>query len=162
MTSEKKISVLFVCLGNICRSPAAAALLHHLAEASSTADELIIDSCGLGGWHTGALPDPRMRHAAQHRGITLASRAKQFRQDYFDSFDYILAADMLVLLGLHELTSSIEQKAKIHLYTSFGTRYKGEDIPDPYHGGDAGFERVLDMLEDCCEGLLVHLNLYKP
>lgn len=151
-------AVLFVCLGNICRSPAAEAILRHLAAQNPNFANLHIESCGLGDWHIGQLPDARMREAAKTRGLTLATRAQRFRPSFFERFDYILAADREILNDLYHHAQTPEQKAKIHLITAFSHTYKDEEIPDPYYGGDAGFELVLNMLEDSCEGLLEQIK----
>ena len=150
-------SVLFVCLGNICRSPAAEGILRHAAERNQCKD-LHVKSCGLGNWHLGHLPDGRMQDAAKRRGIVLSSRAQQFKQEFFDLFDYILVADHSVLHSLRQQATSIEHKAKIHLITAFSRAYPNEEVPDPYYNGDAAFDLVLDMLEDACEGFLDHIK----
>jgi protein-tyrosine phosphatase len=155
------ISVMFVCLGNICRSPAAEGILFHQAKSSSPPLELHVESSAIGGWHSGQLPDHRMRAAIQSRGIELVSRAQQIDVTDFDRFDYVLAADNEILMDLHSLTSRLEHKAKIFLITEFSGAYKGEEVPDPYFGGEAGFEYVLDMLEDSCAGLIEHLQKAK-
>lgn len=147
-------TVLFVCLGNICRSPAAEGVLRHLAQESNCDDKLYLESCGIGAWHIGALPDARMRAAAQVRGVILTSRAQQFQLAYLDAFDYILASDQKVLEYLFQHAQTIEQKAKLHLMTAFSDTYRDLDIPDPYYQGNGSFELVLDMLEDACRGLL--------
>ncbi len=154
-------SILFVCLGNICRSPAAEGILKHLARKDSFSEELSIESCGLGEWHIGQLPDERMRLASQSRGVVLTSRAQKFQPAFFERFDLILAADKLVLHDLHRHAQTPEHKAKIHLITHFSTCYQEEDIPDPYYQGDAGFEQVLDMIEDSCEGILTYIKTLK-
>lgn len=151
-------SILFVCLGNICRSPAAEATLRHLARKEPIGDTLSIESCGLGDWHIGQLPDLRMREASQNRGIVLSSRAQKFQSAFLERFDLILAADSRVLQDLHRHAKSPEHKAKIHLITHFSSCYPEEDIPDPYYQGEAGFEQVLDMIEDSCLGILEHLK----
>ena len=146
--------ILFVCLGNICRSPAAEGMLLHIALKQEKAQDLFVESCGLGDWHQGQLPDQRIRHAAEMRGITLSSRAKAFHPHFFERFDYILAADRAVMNELYTHAKSLEDKSKIHLITAFSSSYQGEDIPDPYYFDHAAFDLVLDMLEDCCEGIL--------
>lgn len=150
-------SVLFVCLGNICRSPAAEGFLRHLAVKNPQLN-LRISSCGLGSWHEGNLPDIRMQEASMRRGVILSSRAKQFYPEFFDNFDYIFAADNKVLEALYHLARESKDKAKVHLITAFSKTYRNQEIPDPYHGGEAGFEHVLDILEDSCEGLIEHLK----
>jgi len=146
-------SVLFVCLGNICRSPAAEGILKELAKDK----ELHVESCGMGDWHVGNLPDPRMREAAERRGLVLTSRAQEFKREFFDRFDYILAADREVLHGLYHYAEKPEHKARVHLMTAFSKSYRDQEVPDPYYGGDDGFEQVLDMLTDACEGLLENI-----
>jgi len=151
-------SVLFVCLGNICRSPAAEGILRHLHQHKAADKPLHIESCGLGDWHKGKLPDERMREAAKIRGIVLTSRAQKFQPDFFDRFDLILVADKKVLHELYAHASSSEHKAKIQMMTHFSSAYFDQEVPDPYYDGEAGFEHVLNMLEDSCEGLLEHLK----
>lgn len=151
-----KHSVLFVCLGNICRSPAAEGILRHLARKEGI--DIHVESCGLGDWHTGNLPDERMREASQNRGFTLSSRAQKIKPEFFDSFDFIFVADQKVLNELYKYAEKPEHKAKMHYMTHFSSAFKGEEVPDPYYEGEAGFERVLDMLEDSCEGIITHLK----
>lgn len=152
------VSVLFVCLGNICRSPAAEGVLRHLAYKDENKIELHIESCGLGDWHTGSLPDERMRTASKNRGVVLSSRAQKFLPSFFDQFDFILVADNKILNELYRYAAKAEHKAKIHMITHFSLLYRGQEIPDPYYNGEAGFEHVLNMIEDSCEGLLQHLK----
>ncbi len=156
--SNKSHSILFVCLANICRSPAAQGTLLHLAKGTELEELIYVESCGLGDWHQGKLPDQRMREAAMQRGIALASRAQGIQPDFFYRFDYILAADHSVLNQLYDLASSPEHKAKIHLITKFSRSFPNEEIPDPYYEGQMSFDLVLDMLEDSCKGLLEELN----
>jgi len=151
-----KPAVLFVCLGNICRSPAAEAILRHLAENENV--NVHIESCGLGDWHEGSLPDERMRGASKNRGFILSSRAQKIQLEFFDKFDLIFAADHKVLNELYKFADKPEHKAKMHFITHFSKAYKDLEVPDPYYGGDAGFENVLDMLEDSCEGILKHIK----
>ena len=156
--SNNMPAILFVCLGNICRSPAGEGILRNMASKDPQFAALHIESCGMGDWHIGQLPDLRMREAAKRRGLTLSSRAQRFRPSFFDRFDYILAADREVLNDLYRHAQKPEHKAKIHLMTAFSLAYKDEEVPDPYYQGDAGFELVLDMLEDSCEGFLQQLR----
>lgn len=149
---KSKPSILFVCLGNICRSPAAEGVLRHKAEKMQL--HLHIQSCGMGDWHIGHLPDERMRDAAKDRGITLSSRAQLFHPRFLDEFDYILAADQEVLKDLYRYAVNPEHKAKIHLMTAFSSAFKGEEVPDPYYQGGGAFNQVLDMIEDACDGLI--------
>ena len=151
------VSILFVCLGNICRSPAAEGILKQLA-----ADKALhVESCGLGDWHVGQLADGRMREAAIDRGVILSSRAQQFQEGFFEKFDYILAVDNEVLHDLYRYAKTPEQKVKLHLITAFSKSYPNQEIPDPFYGGRVDFDRVLDMLEDSCEGLLQEINRRK-
>jgi protein-tyrosine phosphatase len=152
------VSILFVCLGNICRSPAAEGVLRHISLKDEQSLELHIESCGLGDWHAGRLPDERMREAAKKRGVILSSRAQMIRSEFFDRFDLILAADNKVLNELYRYALTPDHKAKLHYITHFSGSYKDQEIPDPYYEGEAGFEHVLDMIEDSCEGLLQHLK----
>lgn len=152
------IKILFVCLGNICRSPAAEAILRHMYEESKGNLMLQVESCGLGSWHIGQLPHDQMREAAKERGILLTSRAQQFKPSFLDQFDYILAADHAILKDLYNRAATPEQKAKVHLISEYSQSYFREEIPDPFYNGKEGFDRVLDMLEDSCEGLLDHLK----
>lgn len=151
-------SVMFVCLGNICRSPAAEAILKHLVGKNKETLNINVQSSGIGSWHIGQLPDERMRTIAQRRGFILSSRAQQFQRSHFDEFDYILVVDHHVLNTLYQYAETPEHKAKIHLITAFSHCYSDEEIPDPFYSGEAGFDLVLDMLEDSCEGLLQHLK----
>lgn len=147
-------SVLFVCLANICRSPAGAGILAHLA-----ADrDIFADSAGVGDWYLGETPDKRMQAAALQRGIVLSSRSRLIQPEDFDRFDYILAVDHTVLYELYQMAHTPQHKSKIHLATAFSPAYHNEDIPDPYFSNDAGFNVVLDMLEDACEGFLLRLQ----
>lgn len=150
-----KPSVLFVCLGNICRSPAAEGILRHMAEKENAA--VHVESCGLGDWHKGSLPDERMRDASKNRGVILTSRAQKIEMDFFDRFDFIFVADHKVMNELYKYAEKPEHKAKMHFITHYSSAFKGQEVPDPYYDGEAGFEHVLDMLEDSCEGILNHI-----
>lgn len=153
--------VLFVCLGNICRSPAAEGILRKLIEKEGLSDKIIVTSCGLGDWHLGQLPDYRIRQAAAERGITLTTRAKPFLSNYLDEFDYVLCADQEVIDQVHQYAKNPHQKSKIRLMTHFAKAFKGRSIPDPYYAGDSAFDHILDILEDACSGLLEELKKQK-
>lgn len=148
------IRVLFVCLGNICRSPAAEAIFHNLVVKENLSNDVIAVSCGIGDWFLGQMPDPRMREAASERGLALTTKAKPFLVNYLDEFDYILAADRSILEFLHSQAKIPEHKAKIHLMTAFGTAFRGVSIGDPFYKEELAFQHMLDILEDACEGLL--------
>lgn len=156
-------SVLFVCLGNICRSPAAEGVLRHLVEQDNdpALKDMVIRSCGMGSWYVGHLPDDRIRAAAKSRGIDLISRAQLFEVKFLDQFDYIFAADQEVLHHLYHHAKTLEQKSKIHLFTAFSSCYCNQVIPDPFYQGDAAFDYILDIIEDACEGFIVHLKKTK-
>lgn len=149
-------SVLFVCLGNICRSPCAEGVLKDQAEKQSV--DLHVESCGLGDWHEGQLPDERMRQTTLARGIALSSHAQAFQKDFFQKFDYILAADRSVLHELLKWAETPGDKAKVQLITNFSKAHQGQDVPDPFYHEMAQFEIVMDMIEEACQGLLEHLT----
>lgn len=151
--------VLFVCLGNICRSPAAEGILRHLLHQNGQAEEILCDSAGTGDYHVGELPDRRMRQAAQRRGIGLEGRARQVTLQDFHDFDLLLAMDEQNYYHLLGLDRSGKYHAKVQLVCEFCRRYPDREVPDPYYGGEAGFEYVLDLLTDACEGLLNHLRV---
>ena len=145
--------VLFVCLGNICRSPTAHGLFESLVKAKGLAEQIHIDSCGTGGWHIGESPDKRATAHARKRGYDLSHlRARQVQSNDFYEFDYILAMDEA---NLRELDLLCPKDAKVipQLFLSFGD-YSETEVPDPYYGGERGFEHVLDLVESACEGLL--------
>jgi protein-tyrosine phosphatase len=152
-----EVRILFVCMGNICRSPAGEGILRHFAGQDPTL-EIYVESCGIGDWHIGQAPDYRIREASHARGIVLTSVAQQFQQVFLDKFDYILAADKEVLKFLYHYAKSPDQKVKIFLMTAFSSNYAGQEVPDPYYQSDGAFEMVLDILEDSCQGLLQHIR----
>ncbi|WP_068466506.1 low molecular weight protein-tyrosine-phosphatase [Candidatus Protochlamydia phocaeensis] len=154
---KKTARIIFVCMGNICRSPAAEGILKHLASHRPSLD-IYAESCGIGDWHIGQAPDRRIQEASRARGIVLTSRAQQFQKSFLDHFDYILAADKEVLKFLYHYAKTPEQKAKMYLMTEFSSTYQGQEVPDPYYQSGGAFELVLDMLEDSCEGLLNHIE----
>jgi len=146
----KKRSVLFVCTGNICRSPTAEGVLRHLAEKEGI--ELHIASAGTGDWHVGSPPDERAQQHAKGRGYDLsAQRARQVRRSDFEEFDLILAMDRGHLRALERMAPP-ESRHKLRLFLA------GRDVPDPYYGGPQGFEHVLDLVEAACRDLLRELK----
>jgi len=151
----KKTSVLFVCLGNICRSPAAEAIFIKLIKEKNQYSNFIVDSAGTGSWHEGKKADSRMRFAAKRRGINIESIARQIKIKDFENFNYILAMDNSNFENLISLQKSSEYKsAKITKLQLYANTFLAEEVPDPYYGGDDGFERVLDILEDSVDGFL--------
>jgi len=143
--------VLFVCLGNICRSPAGESILRQIVEKEDKGHLFEVDSCGIGAWHIGEQAHPSMILAAKNRGYHLGGRAKQFKKSYFKEFDYILAAEKSVYEHLEALADTEEDLARLHMATDFSQPHKGTDVPDPYHGGEEHFEETLDILENICQ-----------
>lgn len=152
-----EIRVLFVCMGNICRSPAGEGILRHFASQDPSL-AVYVESCGIGDWHIGQAPDQRIQEASKARGIVLTSLAQQFQHAFLDEFDYILVADKEVLKFLYHYAKTPDQKAKIFLMTAFSPIYAGQEVPDPYYQSNGAFELVLDMLEDSCQGLLQYIR----
>ena len=156
---DKKTSLLFVCLGNICRSPAADGIMREFVERRGVAGRFEIDSAGTYGGHRGELPDPRMRSAASRRGYALTHRSRQVCEEDFERFDMIVAMDDMNYESLNRLAPSRELSRKIFRMVEFCRRHPGRTyVPDPYYEGREGFELVLDMLEDGCEGILEYLK----
>jgi protein-tyrosine phosphatase len=146
---KERRAILFVCTGNICRSPTAEGVLRHLAKGKGV--ELRIESAGIGDWHVGQPPDERAQHHARSRGYDLsAQRARQVTAQDFEVFDMILAMDRGHLRALQEMAPE-RHHAKIRLFAA------GRDVPDPYYGGAKGFELVLDLVEAECRRLLQEL-----
>jgi len=149
------VRLCFVCLGNICRSPTAEAVMFDLVEKAGLAAAVEVDSAGTAGYHAGERPDARAAAAARRRGIELRSRARQFRAKDYDRFDYVLAMDQSNFDDLIELAGSADARKKLHLLRSFDPKSpRGAGVPDPYYGGDDGFEQVLDICTAACTGLL--------
>ena len=156
----KKISVLFVCLGNICRSPAAEAIFKSLLEKKGLTDGFIVDSAGTGGWHIGKKADYRMRIAAERRDINIESRARQFNSKDFEKFNYILAMDDSNFRNIEDLKNKTASSdfASIIKIQNFRSVFNEREVPDPYFGGDEGFDYVLDILEDSVNGFLESIS----
>lgn len=151
---QEKIRLLFVCLGNICRSPSAEAVMKKIVKDAGMEDRIDIDSAGILGYHAGERADQRMRSHASHRGYNLESISRPVTtKDFFD-FDYIIGMDDRNLADLRQMAPDLESAEKIHGMMDFAGNKLYDHVPDPYYGGSAGFELVLDLLEDACRGLL--------
>ena len=155
-----KISVLFVCLGNICRSPAAEAIFLKLISDVGIANQFIVDSAGTGSWHEGKKADSRMRFAAKQRNINITSNARQIREDDFSRFKYILVMDDSNFHNVTNLKNRVKGSdfAKIMKIQDYASNFTEKEVPDPYFGGDAGFEHVLDILEDSVSCFLENIT----
>jgi protein-tyrosine phosphatase len=148
------IRVCFVCLGNICRSPTAEGVMRQLVESAGLTGEVGVDSAGTAGYHAGEPPDHRSALAAEKRGIRLAGRARRFERSDWSELDYVLAIDQSVWESLRSGCPP-GCESKLHLLRSFDPDSpSGAGVPDPYYGGDQGFEHVLDLCEAACRGLL--------
>lgn len=153
------VSVCFVCLGNICRSPTAEGVMKHLVQRAGLEDSVRIDSAGTAAYHAGEPPDRRSAAAAQARGTPLGGKARQFRSADFSRFDYVVAMDTTNHADLLDLASKHDgAESRVFLLRDFDPASpNGSSVPDPYYGGDAGFEEVLDLCEAACQALLGHL-----
>ena len=153
MTDRKRI--LFVCLGNICRSPSAENVMRHLVDEANATDEIEIDSAGTADWHTGKAPDSRMTAAATKKGFAMKGQARQVKPADFETFDLILAMDQSNYDDLTEVRAgAANPKAKLRLFCDFCTEHDETEVPDPYYGGTEGFDYVIELLEDGCSHLL--------
>jgi len=153
--------LLFVCMGNICRSPTAEGVMRHLLREEGLEDEITIDSAGTGAWHVGNPPDRRATAAAAARGIVLEGAARQVRPSDFDDYDLLLVADRENLADLRAIAPGEAARAKVRLLREFDPASEGApdlDVPDPYYGGPDGFEDVLDLVEAACRGLLTEIR----
>ncbi len=150
------VSVCFVCLGNICRSPTAAGVMRHLVREAGLESSIRVESAGTAGYHTGEPPDRRARSVAARRGIDIDNRGKQFKREDFARYDYVLAMDRANLDDLKRLAGRDELAQKLRLLRSFDPASPpGAAVPDPYYGGDDGFDEVLDLCLAACRELLV-------
>ncbi len=144
-------------MANICRSPALMATLRHMATEKKLSDQIYVDSCGIGWFHLGEHPDRRTFEAAKKKNILIDHRAHQFQDHFFDDFDYIFVATQDLAEQLKIRTQNPAHLAKIHLATAFSKKYRGQDIPDPYYMSLSGFDEVMEIIIDCCKGILHHL-----
>ena len=152
------VKVLFVCMGNICRSPSAHGVFQDLVTREGLQDQFEVDSCGTLSFHTGDAPDPRSQKTANARGFDISHlRARQFNQHDFKHFDYILAMDNDNLRELLQACPEALQH-KVELFCPYATTFSESEVPDPYYGGSQGFEHVFDLVLDASEGLLRHIR----
>ena len=151
--------ILFVCLGNICRSPAAEAVFKQKIKDRNLENVFVVDSAGTGGWHVGNLPDRRMRETALARGIELTSRSRQIEENDLYQFDHILVMDKDNLTAVKSLLKdeSNSVNSKIKLILSYSKNSQFDEVPDPYYGGQKGFDKVLDLLNEAIDGLIESL-----
>ena len=157
MTDKQVVKVLFVCLGNICRSPTAHGVFQKISEDAGLKQIIQVDSAGTAAYHIGNPPDKRSVKAAATRGYELDYlRARKVSDSDFSIFDYLLAMDNENLLDLEQRCPS-KYKHKVQLFLNYGTLGE-EQVPDPYYGGGAGFDHVLDLVEDAAQGLLEHIT----
>ncbi len=154
------IRICFVCLGNICRSPTAEGIMIALLKKAKIESQFEIDSAGTAAYHEGERADPRSRATAISRGTPLVSIARQFRQEDFERFDWIIAMDQNNARNLLQIAQSTEYEKKVFLLRSFSaTPLSDSCVPDPYYGGEGGFEEVYDICEEACQGLLKQIAL---
>lgn len=151
------IKVLFVCMGNICRSPTAEGVFRQKVNEAGLSELIDIDSAGTHAYHIGSQPDHRAQSAAKNRGVDLSSlRGRQIQNSDFDEFDYVLAMDHSNHTDLEAVASG--PASNLHMFLNFADNFSEEEVPDPYYGGDQGFEHVLDLIEDASRGLLTHIQ----
>ncbi|QPJ61790.1 MAG: low molecular weight phosphotyrosine protein phosphatase [Candidatus Nitronauta litoralis] len=159
MTSETTVTICFVCLGNICRSPLAEGVFQDLLKKEGLEERIIVHSAGTGNWHVGARPDKRMQSTANARGIELLSTAEQFQPGDFKRFDLVLAMDQSNKESLDYMGSGKVTKNKLKMFREFDPDHNGDfDVPDPYYGGDQGFETVFDIVNRTCPPLLEYIK----
>jgi len=153
--------ILFVCMGNICRSPTAEGVMRSLLREEGLEDAVELDSAGTGGWHAGEPPDARATEAARRRGVVLEGAARQVTAADFEDFDLLVAMDRENLRDLLAIAPSEEAAEKVRLLREFdpASADAGDlDVPDPYYGGERGFERVLELVTAACRGLLADVR----
>lgn len=150
--------LLFVCLGNICRSSMAEGVFFHVAHQEGLADRFHLDSAGTAGWHIGNPPDPRGQQAALARGIDISQqRARQVARQDFKNFDLLLAMDETNAQDLRRMAPGEAEAGKVALFLEFAPELDASEVPDPYYGGDEGFEEVLNLVEAASRNLIATL-----
>lgn len=155
MSSQRPFRILFVCLGNICRSPAAEIIFRHQVREAGLSAEFLIDSAGTIGLHRGAPPDSRMSAALERRGFTVSGRSRQIEAADLEHFDLILTMDEANFSDVRKLTP--ESNNKVRPFIGYCRNHSDPRVPDPYYGGQKGFEHVIDLLEDGCAGVFESL-----
>lgn len=158
MNSEDKISVLFVCMGNICRSPTGEGVFQYYVDGQGYSNQIHIDSAGTIAYHEGELPDTRMREVAARRGYQLESLARKVTKQDIETFDLLVAMDSDNLINLESMAGGSKQHLRLlgTFLEGYNTNHEAPSVPDPYYGGSAGFEQVLDMIEAACPQMLSH------
>jgi protein-tyrosine phosphatase len=153
------VRICFVCLGNICRSPTAEAVMRHLVAQEGMDDRVEVDSAGTGDWHVGAPPDGRACAVGEARGIPLSGHARQFTAKDFGRYEHVIAMDRSNRDDLLGMARTPAERSKVRLLRSFDASAPPDaDVPDPYYGGPRGFDEVFDICERACRGLLDHLR----
>ncbi len=156
------VKLLFVCLGNICRSPSAENIMNHLIKKEGLEDKIICDSAGTSSYHIGSPPDSRMKSAAKKRGINLKGKARQFEEFDLEFYDLILAMDKSNYQNILRLDYKKKYSDKVKLMCDFATQHTDKEVPDPYYGGESGFDYVIDLLLDSCSELLNYCRANYP
>ena len=153
------VKVLFVCMGNICRSPMAEGMFRRLLKSAGLAEQVYVDSAGTHSYHIGAPPDTRSQATALRRGVELGTlRARQVTADDLVEFDYVLAMDRDNFEHLQVLCPNPELQRRVQLFLDFAPDLPEREVPDPYYGGSGGFERVMDLVEEAAQGLLIQIR----
>jgi protein-tyrosine phosphatase len=154
----KPVKLLFVCMGNICRSPAGENVMRHWIKKAGKANDITCDSAGTIGHHVGEAPDSRMSASAAKRGYTFTGRSRKFIAEDFHRFDLILAMDQANFDDICAMAKDAEKINKVRLFCDFVQAFDDSEVPDPYYGGAAGFEHVMDLMEDGCQCLLQQIE----
>lgn len=154
----EQVKILFVCMGNICRSPTAEGVFRHKVTEAGLSEKIYIDSAGTHAYHVGNPPDPRSQQAARKRNIDLSTqRARKVNTDDFEEFDYVIAMDMSNMDDLQSICP-VGLEDKVHAFLAFSANTGTKEVPDPYYGSGNGFETVLDLIEEAADGLIAHLQ----
>lgn len=152
------IRILFLCMGNICRSPAAHCVFQQMVDTAGLSDQFEIESAGTIGFHIGEPPDRRMQAALRSRGVPIIGKARALRAEDLDYYDHILAMDSENFRHVRQLDPEGRYTNKLELFCKYCTEHTETEVPDPYYGGDRGFDHVIDLIQDGCAGLLKRLR----